>query len=90
MFNDGNAPFIAPLNLSKKHVFNYIKKVKNSIPNEELVKGIDKSGNFLKFVNEIFSYGYKDTPNYKKLISFLEQSLTSMNEVNNNEFDWNK
>jgi hypothetical protein len=33
MFNQGSCPFIAPDNLSKRETFEYIKNVKQNIPN---------------------------------------------------------
>ena len=71
-------------------MFKYITKVKKTISTAELAKGIDESGNFLKFVDKIFNYAYSDKPNYQQLIGYLEKCLLSINEVNNNEFDWNK
>ena len=47
MFNKGNVPFVAPNNLPDRYTFKYIRNIKKTISNKELIKGIDQSENLL-------------------------------------------
>ena len=44
----------------------------------------------LPFVKEIFSYGFKDQPNYSKLKHYLISVILNHNVAPDSKFDWSK
>ena len=44
----------------------------------------------LPFVREIFSYQFKDRPNYSKLKHFLNSVILNHNVAPDSKFDWSK
>jgi hypothetical protein len=47
LFKGGSVPFIAPPNLSKRDIFNFIHNVKTKTTNETFCKGIPSSDIYL-------------------------------------------
>ena len=69
LFKNGDTLFVAPAELSEsKDVFKYITKAKKSLSTNNLVSGIDNSGELLKFMEHIFNLGYYDKPDYEMLV----------------------
>jgi len=60
------------------------------ITTAELAKGFDDSGNFLLFLDHVFSLGFYDEPDYDLLTSSLEKCLKNINAEYDIEYDWNK
>ncbi len=54
LFKGGLVPFIAPPNLSKRDIFNYIHNIKAKTTNETFCKDIPSGQTFLEFMNHIF------------------------------------
>ena len=44
----------------------------------------------LPFAEEIYSYNYKDKPNYNKLRFLLTKEILNQDKVPNDVFDWNR
>lgn len=44
----------------------------------------------LEFAEEIYSYGFKDKPDYSKLRFLLTKEILKLNEVPDDVFDWNR
>ena len=43
----------------------------------------------IPFAKEVFSYEFKEKPNYNKLRFLLEKNLLDKNTVPNKQYDWN-
>ena len=72
-------------------MLNYVKKTKKNLKPEDMLDPWDfKNESLLDFMNEIFSYGFSDAPNYTKLKKLLMKGLIDNGEVMNNIYDWIK
>ena len=67
--------------------FDRIKYLKNKMAPEELCQ-TPESGLLLKFIKEIFQMGFEDKPKYQFLRSLLIDSMNSLKEIPNNQYDW--
>ena len=68
LFKYDKAEFYCPKECkTKKECFYYIKHIKQTISCKQLTEGIDNSGNFLSFAEEIFNLSYEECPNYSRL-----------------------
>ena len=68
MFNHGNVNFTAPLDMENpRKVFLFIKNQKQRMTSADLNRGIDNSGNFIDFLDEIFNLEFSDKPDYSGL-----------------------
>lgn len=68
LFNSGDVPYVEKSNLSKRDTFLFIKHVKEKLQPFDLAGAADKPSHcLLDFIIEVFSYGFKDPPNYTKL-----------------------
>ena len=46
--------------------------------------------NLLEFAEEVYSYKYKDKPDYAKLRFLLKKEILKLDKCPNDVFDWNK
>jgi serine/threonine protein kinase len=68
LFNSGDVPFVEKNNLSKRDTFLFIKNVKERLSPYDLAGPPEKISHcMLDFIIEVFSYGFKDVPDYTKL-----------------------
>ena len=75
--------------MSKKRKFRFIKQVKIQMTPEKLCGGKNcVTRKLLEFVNEVFSIGFADEPNYNKLKFLLTRALLDDGKVPNKDYDW--
>ena len=90
LFKGGLVPFIAPPNLSKRDIFNYIHDVKKKTTNSQFCEGLPSGNIFLEFMDHIFQLKFDEQPNYELLGKLLNKCLTNIDECADQIYDWNK
>lgn len=90
LFKGGLVPFIAPPNLSKRDIFNYIHDVKKKTTNAQFCEGLPSGEIFLEFMDHIFSLKFDERPKYDLLVRLLNKCLVNINEEADHVYDWNQ
>ena len=90
LFKGGLVPFIAPPNLSKRDIFNYIHDVKKKTTNVQFCDGLPSGNIFLEFMDHIFQLKFDEQPNYDLLVKLINKCLNNINETADHVYDWNQ
>ena len=87
----GKVHFVASdVKMKKIEVFHYVKEIKTKMTPKDLVGHTDAPvRNLLEFIEEVYSLGYDQAPNYSKLRYILIKLILREHLDFNSVYDWN-